>query len=409
MLTTYSISAPRSSAWPILKHRRQWKSSVFPAAIFAFFVQARAFKHAAFLTWIPIDLTAALGVITAIFMVTQLRNLRRSTEITIGAAFFFVLLISAFGAGISDYATSKSTLLFTSTALLFFAPFLTVGTSRQRIAFTTIVAGVGGVIALGVLIALSIGSGDTRQDPFNANPIWAARAISAGIVVLVMRLIYRKIPLVVALPMIVAMSIAVVATGSRGPAIAALLGLTVGLTVTSLRDRTLSRRALAAGGLAVLVTSAVLFLAPEPQVARYAALASGDVDVSGQIRIDLLSASFEAALDYPMGSGLGTFKESLQDPSLRYMAEYPHNVILEILIEAGWVAAALFLTLLFTGVRRLARAPVGLATATFLSLFVYTFFTAMTSGDVNANRLFIAVLAITLAAKPGSWAPDWQR
>src|SRR3546814_9212614 len=90
---------------------------------------------------------------------------------------------------------------------------------------------------------------------------------------------------------------------------------------------------------------------------------------------------------------------------------HPHNIIQEIAVDAGWLAAAAFVILIGAiGVltirasfRALADAtdPCPIRTLVVFAALSYWFWCAAFSGDVNDNRPLWAMIGMALAAQAG--------
>jgi O-antigen ligase len=102
---------------------------------------------------------------------------------------------------------------------------------------------------------------------------------------------------------------------------------------------------------------------------------------------------------YIPGHFWGTGWGGLQDVSgMNLMAGYgliyPHDILLEIAGEAGWIAAAAVMVFLWCGLRHLRTAAVSPYPAALFGIAVFFTVNAMLSGDVNDNRVMWAAVAI---------------
>ena len=108
----------------------------------------------------------------------------------------------------------------------------------------------------------------------------------------------------------------------------------------------------------------------------------------------------------PFGIGWGGAAVDLLPVGL-----YPHNIVLEVFVEAGWLTGVLFLGIFALGVVRAWRGAAGWAELGVLALLAYWTVNALVSGDVNDNRAFFAMLGaalsvVTAAAVPGKELVD---
>jgi O-antigen ligase len=190
-------------------------------------------------------------------------------------------------------------------------------------------------------------------------------------------------------------------TGGRGPTLGVLGGMLLPL---ALGLRFSDRRLLASKA---LVASVVLFVAMAIAVMQLAAHFSGNLPLlqrfgivfteeeGGQSeRLDFWRQSWHLWLEQPvLGSGVGSW-------SIRYFglddSRYPHNLILEVLVEFGLVGLLLLATVAVAAarrvsVKRLREDPVLMCIA---MLCINTCLAAMTSADITGNRNVFAMLGL---------------
>lgn len=284
------------------------------------------------------------------------------------------------------YKLSTITALSALSALLLrtrgdFATFIKVWVSFSLLAAAVTIAGrvTGGVAG--------------RANLLEANPIWLGRELAVGLLLcawLSLRRGQRSLRGLLGCGVFV---VALLLTGSRGPLLAAALGMAV-----LLRFR-LQRPSLgvAAGGFilsAFLVGVAAFF-----QVSKLRSLEWLKNPLTAAVESDRLgmwSLAWEISADHPWGIGWGGWTEYYQ------LTQWPHNLYLEVFLEAGWVSGFVVLSLLWLAFGRTLRLggadPLLDLTAALLvcvSLF------SMVSGDVNA-RTWYAILFIALTFGRGS-------
>jgi len=135
-------------------------------------------------------------------------------------------------------------------------------------------------------------------------------------------------------------------------------------------------------------------------------------DTSGSIsgRMIYLSIAFKhilsrSPLQMIFGNGLGDFGFVFDD---RFQANYPHNIFVELLYEEGLLGMGLFLFLIYSvirinfkqGRRLFSYKYEGTTLYYFLSLFYFSLFASMTSGDIAANFfVFVSILFVYKATK----------
>jgi O-antigen ligase len=122
---------------------------------------------------------------------------------------------------------------------------------------------------------------------------------------------------------------------------------------------------------------------------------------SSGIRISFLKSSLETWQKNPiLGMGIGSWPVIMKYGDMR---GYPHNIIIEVLLELGLVGLIFFL--IFIGYalktffrRNVLRNPISLFV--FL-IFLTTFLEAMVSGDMTDHRfLYVSLGLMTLSTTP---------
>jgi O-antigen ligase len=283
-------------------------------------------------------------------------------------------------ATLPEYGQDKVLRLFTLTLLTAAAATLV----RDRRDLTYLARGflaVGFVLAIIALVGPVDHLGRSIGLP-GTNPLWLARAIGLGLVSAVWLVIHRGWLLTPVLLSCLILAGGVFLTGSRGPALGTVAGLMVlgaaAVTVRLLREHRKVVAGLAAFGVlalasAVLVSQRYLVLLTNP---------TGDESTAS--RIDYWTATFDLIGDNPWGIGYGAWQETTELP-----APYPHNLILEVTSEAGWVIGLAFVAAVVAVVVRLARRfrrdP---ASALVLALFAVEMVSVMLSGNINARTWF---------------------
>jgi O-antigen ligase len=164
---------------------------------------------------------------------------------------------------------------------------------------------------------------------------------------------------------------------------------------TSLLGKQLSRKLLFVNAFFITVGSTLLFLYSnnfERMFQRLEILSSAGGGESASERIGMINSVFDALnnISVPLfGLGVGGF-------SVHYAhfddirGFYPHNILLEVLVEMGLPALISVVAWIAYAIRRLYKSQndENLLTTTLLfSLLVFNFFNALVSGDLNDNRL----------------------
>ncbi|WP_255167389.1 O-antigen ligase family protein [Natrononativus amylolyticus] len=192
---------------------------------------------------------------------------------------------------------------------------------------------------------------------------------------------------------------AMLQTGGRGPLIALLGALFVYGGWLALRsDWTISPKQLVASVAvgAVGAGSAAWVFRDSRTIERLTSLLTWSEEQSASSRVDYFVSSIQYWADRPiLGHGLGEFPLLYYGEDIRY---YPHNVVLEIAVEAGIVGTALFLGLVgyVVAVSLSAETDRPLLHGLAVSFFVYVFANAMVTGDLSTNRILFVSLPVLL-------------
>jgi O-antigen ligase len=190
-------------------------------------------------------------------------------------------------------------------------------------------------------------------------------------------------------------------SGGRGPILGTLAGMMLPLALgfRFADRRLLASKALVASVLLFVLTAVVLLQASAEFAGNLRALQRfntlfTEVEGGQSQRLDFWKASWHLWLEQPLlGSGIGSWP-------MRYhgldLGRYPHNLILEVLVEFGLIGLLLLAGVAVAAtramsVRRLREDPVLMCIA---MLCITTFVAAMTSSDITGNRNVFAMLGL---------------
>ncbi len=231
----------------------------------------------------------------------------------------------------------------------------------------------------------------------HANPIWLARGMGVSILIMVWYLTDRPLGRLsfVAVPAIPVMFAYMLATGSRAPVVAVVIGATV---FAFARGRTKTRVAtIAMLVLVVLVVSSVAPMFSEEDIMGGRMLGTGAASFGRRIeswKLALDGFGRGSVLNMIFGYGTGAFSHLSRSADVR---DYPHNILIETLYEGGVVGLALLMVVIVAplvalrgqfagGAVERGTAWRGLA-ATALALYAFAVANAQISGDLSSNEL----------------------
>jgi len=368
-----------------------------PTALLALYLEVGLFKNEAVVSSLPVDATLALGVLVALVCGVRLVTGRvRAPPYGFALTILIVglsLIVSLAWTSAPSYGSSKVTTFLTVTMLAIGAPFFFFedwGDLRRFFMWTVVIA-----VPVAIL-ALAHPSTDTGRLAGD-NTIGTSRLLCVAALILLLGALGRprwRIPSAVLAATFVAIAVAV---GSRGPVVSFALALAVTLTAWLLRVPRKAAPVLAVAAVCVAVVPFVSLPASSSQRISEAAR-----DPLAAFRQDDRSFLVKQGLDLvdanPIrGAGVGAF--STVNPS----AKWPHNLFIELWAELGLaalvvvaVAAGAALVGLFRLAWVAAEEP-GRLDLVYILLAVFSFnlMAVQVSGNINDNRDFWGILAIT--------------
>lgn len=348
---------------------------------------------------VPVDLTllsAALCLVLSVAVVVRRRGV--PVEVWLVCLFLVALVpgmvVGHFGG--NSYARTKDVYLFTLVPACLVAPILLLATERARrwfLGFVVAVAVIPAVIVLTERIDPAYGRATVGStDPISTGRVLAAAAVVVA--VLTLRVAQLRVRIACAAGSLLLLY-GVWRTGSRGPLLAAVLAVAVVAGVQLLRGAGRRTILLCAGAATILVAGVVALVADGRLVSR-------DTGASDSSRLHLLGRAAELTATHPLGIGWGRLIDhlSITETNTQGVKQYPHNMLLEVGSEGGWIALAALLALIVVSFRRvLARADT-LTGAALLGLWVLALAVAMTSSDFPSNRLTLVMLGVGLLPNP---------
>jgi O-antigen ligase len=362
-------------------------------------------------SWVPVDL-AKLGafVLAGCAFVVWLR---RPEWIPRGAALVLTLWLTFVPATLlaphTSYAQAKIFGIWVYTLIAVLTPMFLLTTPTRRMLTAAGAFLSGAVIVVSALLTLDPAQ-EGRLAAVGSSTLASGRGAGAAAMVCAAVALLRTGWLRwTAFAVAASFGAATVATGSRGPVLGILLGVLVLLLFTAARARTGILRCAAVVGAGAAVWIALQFV-PIHSVQRIVQTGGGGMDWSSEARLRLLEAGARIAAHHPEGVGWGGLVNHLQPLEVltkNGWAQYPHNVFVEVLVEAGWVAGLLFLIFAGLSLALLARHARRLDGGIWLGLAVFFLVNAMVSGDLNGNRPALVALAVAWTLRAQDMArPD---
>jgi O-antigen ligase len=359
---------------------------VGPLAL-ALLIWAGSLKETPLFDWVPVDLTLAAAVVVAAAVIDSRLRGGGATKAVAAPLLFFTMLLPAalINQSPTAYSISKIAVLFTISLLLAVAPFYLLRANRQRTVFLLALVAFGVLSAANLIFApTEVANSPGRFIVEGSNTIAVSRIVLAAAVILLIAATVRGLRLtrrfVMALGAVVLTAVATL-TGSRGPLIALLLAIGVTVVTATVYRRYRVRAVLGIVGVVLIGGWYLLQSSQSEGLARIVGTLTGESGTAPDARVLIWSYALELFTGQPLGRGWGAFT---------FMGmQYPHNLFLEIAVEAGVLVLAVVLVLLVATLLRGAHVAVDWQTSAILGLFVFAFANAMVSSDINGNRLLL--------------------
>jgi O-antigen ligase len=350
---------------------------------------------------LPVDLTLALGALLLAGIALNL--LRRKRVVAIPAAYFlFVALVAIMTASLAYtpvFAAGLEKLgrFLTVTGIVIVAPFFLLGTRQQAVRFFASFAIAAFAICAWSLFAL--GGSERLVTPSN-NTIGLGHIACALILIFWFAVLpfFRFPQRLFVYPLLFVPIVALLGSGSRGPAIACAI-IILG-SVVFRRSRILDLLCAAALGAAILPFARI----PGSAI-QYLGTLIGSSSVSGLLsfRYDLLQYGWRLLQQHPiLGTGLQGFRYYSPNPELY---KWPHNIFLEIACELGipaaLIACALFTAAIAEAIRQLRDtvSPAWALSQLAAALLVAGIVNATNTGDINSDRLTWLFLSLVFVMR----------
>lgn len=338
---------------------------------------------------LPVDLTLALGALLLAGIALNL--LRHKRIVTIPAAYFlFIALVAVMTASLTytpvfAAGLEKEGRFLTVTGIVIVAPFFLLGTLQQIARFFASFAIAAFAICARSLFAL--GGSERLVTPSN-NTIGLGHIACALILIFWFAVLpfFRFPQRFFVYPLVLVPIVALLGSGSRGPAIACAIVI-LGSVVLR-RSRVLDLVCAGALGAAILPVARI----PD-SAAQYLGTLITSRSVGGLLsfRYDLLQYGWSLLQRHPiLGTGIQGFRYYSPNPELY---KWPHNIFLEIACELGipaaLIACAIFAAAISEAIRQLrdAVSPGWALSQLAAALLVAGIVNATNTGDINSDRL----------------------
>lgn len=362
----------------------------FGAVMIAVLVFAGQLKETPALAWVPVDLTVLSAAFLAVaVVVSRVRMGKISGRIAVPVVLFFLFLFGMANASLQGHSATKATILFTITLLLAGAPFYVLRTPEQRRVFLYTLVGIGLFTAASTLLTGSLANEySNRLALEGVDTIGTAQMVGAAALICFLAIFRRGTAVIRRLILLAAVAVMIyvaLSSGSRGPVIGVALAL-VGALFLSPGFRPYRGRATV---ILVIVGGVATWYAVNVGAdgfTRIISLLSGEGDASTQARQSLWAEGWATIQQSPLGIGWGEYSSGV--------FTYPHNLIIEVGIEAGVIVSSLLVLYILVSLGRLAKLSKTIDMVPLLALLIFALFNAMVSSDINGNRLLWVMLSV---------------
>jgi O-antigen ligase len=363
-----------------------------PAVVTSGFVMAGFVKDTGILVDLPVDLTLALALVTALIVGMQIAFVGIPREAH-GVVLAFTLLVPpVLWSATTAYGTDKVGRLFTFTFLSLLAPVVLIRDLGDVARFVFAFTGMSGIVVVTALFdpklsSAYVGAPITTE---SVDTIGLGSAAGHVLVVLALGLIWRRIPRLAILGVAAAVYV-LLQSGSRGPLFSAALAVLVGSLLV--RKRPAFHRI--AVFLALLAAGVVIAYEAAPLYSQLRIIGFLEGDTSGSIdgRISLYHDAVQSILNHPFGIGWGSFA------GITFGGyTYPHDLVLETLAEAGVVFGGLFLLWMVYKIIVTYRITTDYLGCVVFATAIFWCGKALVSGDINDNRVLLYAIGLAIAA-----------
>ena len=360
------------------------------------------------LAGLRLDLTGLFAAVVAAAVLWQAahrRGVPRAALLVVGLWLTFA--VGAAGGLWYESGPYKVALLFSVTLLCALAPawLLSTEQSRRWLVPLVVVAGLAMAAALMLNPDREVESLYGRLTLEGSNSIGTARVVGAGAAVALVRGLAGGRGRWWWLGVAGLMAAVLVLVGSRGPFVglvaAVVVALLLGKTGRGVRRLWISLLGL----LAVLSLLLVVATSQNRAAGRIAGLVTGAS--TDETRLALVRQCAATVAHHVLGIGWGGFSSVALQGALQGRYSYPHNMVLEILAEGGWLAGAAFLAVVVVALLGFWRCSGTAEGATLFTMGVYWVMVAQTSGDINANRMTWVVLGLGIVLHVSGGPRPW--
>jgi O-antigen ligase len=380
--------------------------------LFILYLFAWVYKADPRLGWIPVDLTQLFFILSVcsgiiVFLAGKKRFRRKAVFVVFsGVLFVIYVLISLTWTKGNIYAGQKALYISTLTLWALIACAFIIASDKNRMArFINFLLLTSVWIAIESTLKYIRGSIDVIN-ALNSNYLALGYSLGTGLLISLAygflsgkSLSKRFFMLAMSLYFMFLLFV----LGGRGPLLSVIISLLIPLVFRNnfLQSNKIRIKKYAAFVvillLVLIITSICLYLRNTLTATLYRMLLflEPGMGTSAGTRMGYYLTAVKLWLLNPVfGYGIGSWPILIGLPD---MNSYPHNLILEILVELGLTGLILFGSTVFIAIRGFIRSnncKIIFLGSVILMMFANAFISSMLSGDINDNRIIFAVLGL---------------
>lgn len=380
--------------------------------LFILFLFAWVYKGNPGLKWVPVDLTGLFFILSVgagiLLFLGEKKKFGKKAVVLVfsGIIFVFYVLISLTWTVGHIYAAQKALYISSLTLWTLIACAFIIASDKRRLArFINLLLLIAAWIAVECTLEYIKNGGDVIN-ALNSNYLALGYTLGMGLLISAAYMFFSgqsRIKKILALIMSAHFMFLLLVLGGRGPLLSATVSLLIPLLYGSRFiqiDKPKMKKYITfifIFLLSVLSISVYLYSKDSPITTLYriSLLFDSGMGTSAGTRMEYYLVANELWQLKPLfGFGIGSWPILAGLPD---MNSYPHNLILEILVELGLAGLALFgciLVLALKGFIKTQNTGSVFFSILILMMFVNALIGAMFSGDINDNRIIFALLGL---------------
>jgi O-Antigen ligase len=352
--------------------------------VFCFnFTQTRLYK------FLHLNLNILLLILFLFFLVKAVLKGSIAKSTIYFFIFIHLIVFNFFFIEWNEYSTKKITLLILVLIVCFLVPLHLITRVKHAYIFSKSLAILGFILGLYSIVLFLTTQSNIRFTIEGANPIYVGRAVGFTVLFTAILFLQKRIPIYIFFPVSIINILVLISTGSKGPLVSIMITFILIYFIFYKKD--FSKLVFILLG-CVAIGIVVNNIIPIQALDRIFVIFGNSTDsTSLSSRIELYKVALSLIPYNPMGIGVGGF-------SLISVHPYPHNLILEIFLELGWLFGVYFLLILSISIIiNIKLAKVNRYMVINLGLLLYSLFNSFFSGDITSAKELYVAMAVSIS------------